>query len=640
MLHRSTVGLILAIPLLLTATSRAGEAWLAAYQGRPFTVNGAAPAVIPGVVQCEQYDLGGEGVAYHDSDAINSGSGRLNPLNGNPLNAYRADEAVDVSYTKSGGIDDNPFDRYAPPLGSLYVGWTVPGEWLNYTVDVRAAGAYAVSIPYTCNGDGRISLTLDGDQPLATIAIPSTNDPQEPVPWRQWHHWGFLTDAATVTLPAGRHVLTLRIEANGNMNLDSLNVRPATEPAPAFARPVPAAVWSPVDGANHPFGTPRGARPGRVAWSHDPKAATWDGHTGFWWEDRWNDQAAVDGLVSAGLQRLTDTTANAPAFDALFRAFNRRTGRGDAGYRPGEKIAIKINENNANSHATGANINASPHLVLALVRALVRDAGVAEADITVFDSSRFITDDVYQKTHAVFPGVRFVDHPGGDGRIAATYVPNAIPFSIDTKLERGLATCLVEATYVVDLGLLKGHVSQGVTLCAKNWFGATSIHSDWRKNLHDAFSQRRDGAASYFAFVDYMGHRQMGGKTFLFMLDALYANDLVGGPPHRLWKMAPFNGAWPGSVLLSQDGVAIDSVGIDFLRSEWPDLADIAYCDNYLHEAARAEAPPSGTFYDPERTGTRLQSLGVHEHWNDAVHKQYSRNLGTGEGIELVYVRR
>ena len=57
--------------------------------------------------------------------------------------------------------------------------------------------------------------------------------------------------------------------------------------------------------------------------------------------------------------------------------------------------------------------------------------------------------------------------------------------------------------------------------------------------------------------------------------------------------------------------------------------------DAYLREAALADHPPSGTVYQPD--GTRLASLGVHEHWNDAMHKQYSRNLSTnGTGIELV----
>lgn len=47
-----------------------------------------------------------------------------------------------------------------------------------------------------------------------------------------------------------------------------------------------------------------------------------------------------------------------------------------------------------------------------------------------------------------------------------------------------IATCVVEADYLIDMALMKGHVSQGVTLCAKNFFGCTSIEYDWRKNAH------------------------------------------------------------------------------------------------------------------------------------------------------------
>jgi hypothetical protein len=59
-----------------------------------------------------------------------------------------------------------------------------------------------------------------------------------------------------------------------------------------------------------------------------------------------------------------------------------------------------------------------------------------------------------------------------------------------------------------------------------------------------------------------------------------------------------------------------------------------------LHEAALAGKPPSGAVYDPEQDGQPLTSLGVHEHWNNATDKQYSRNLGKGEGIELVALRK
>jgi hypothetical protein len=58
--------------------------------------------------------------------------------------------------------------------------------------------------------------------------------------------------------------------------------------------------------------------------------------------------------------------------------------------------------------------------------------------------------------------------------------------------------------------------------------------------------------------------------------------------------------------------------------------------DNYLHEGGQADNPPSGRFYDPASTGSRLASLGVHEHWNNATNKMYSRNLGSSEGIELI----
>jgi hypothetical protein len=58
--------------------------------------------------------------------------------------------------------------------------------------------------------------------------------------------------------------------------------------------------------------------------------------------------------------------------------------------------------------------------------------------------------------------------------------------------------------------------------------------------------------------------------------------------------------------------------------------------DNYLHEGAQAGNPPSGSFYDPGSTASRLASLGVHEHWNNALDKLYSRNRGGAEGIELL----
>jgi hypothetical protein len=87
--------------------------------------------------------------------------------------------------------------------------------------------------------------------------------------------------------------------------------------------------------------------------------------------------------------------------------------------------------------------------------------------------------------------------------------------------------------------------------------------------------------------------------------------------------------------------VAIDSVGYDFLWAEGTEFPRKGGVDDYLHEAALANDPPSGTFYDPDHAPAtkRLPSLGVHEHWNGPQEKKYSRNLGLDRGIELVAVK-
>jgi hypothetical protein len=132
---------------------------------------------------------------------------------------------------------------------------------------------------------------------------------------------------------------------------------------------------------------------------------------------------------------------------------------------------------------------------------------------------------------------------------------------------------------------------------------------------------------SYNALVDLMGHKDLGGKTLLFMGECIRYN---------YWSAPPFNGGPASSLFMSQDIVAIESVLLDFLRSEGAVPAGTP--DNYMHEAAQANDPPSGTVYDPEDDGTTLESLGVHEHWNNSTDKQYTRNLGTGEGIELIQI--
>src|SRR5246127_3772504 len=138
------------------------------------------PQKIPGWVLCAYYDLGGEGVAYHDTDPNNHGSGELNPADGTYLNEFRMHEGVDTSYTKfdrkPNQIDDSPFDKVVPPRDLVYVGWTEPGEWFNITVDVAQAGTYVADFLYTSNRGGTISVDVNGVDATGPLQITSTKD--------------------------------------------------------------------------------------------------------------------------------------------------------------------------------------------------------------------------------------------------------------------------------------------------------------------------------------------------------------------------------------------------------------------------------------------------------------------------------
>jgi hypothetical protein len=137
---------------------------------------------------------------------------------------------------------------------------------------------------------------------------------------------------------------------------------------------------------------------------------------------------------------------------------------------------------------------------------------------------------------------------------------------------------------------------------------------------------------SYNALVDLIGHRHLGGKTMLYMLDGLYTAE---HNESNVFKWASLGDRWASSLMMSQDPVAIDSVGLDALRSEPRAIEVRGHADNYMHEASQAAKPPSGTVYNPDKSGV-LASLGVHEHWNNSTDKKYSRNLGRKQGIELI----
>jgi hypothetical protein len=201
----------------------------AGYKGTPYAdvMYHSGPQVIPGKLQCEYYDLGGEGVAFHDSDAINSGSGRLNPADGSYLHEFRINEPVDISFTKFRvpAIDNNDYNFVEPEKDQLYVGWTLPGEWTKYTVVVKETGTYQLGIMYTSNQNGKISISVNDKDVTGPISIPSTFVEADTVAWRQWHHWNYLDQTARIDLKKGLQTITLNTIEIGQMNYDFLNFK-------------------------------------------------------------------------------------------------------------------------------------------------------------------------------------------------------------------------------------------------------------------------------------------------------------------------------------------------------------------------------------------------------------------------------
>jgi hypothetical protein len=398
-----------------------------------------------------------------------------------------------------------------------------------------------------------------------------------------------------------------------------------------------AAPWTPTDQPNAPLGVARGIHPGRVVWVRDASATRWNGNDGHWWDPEASDQTRVDAMMAQSIRNLAGEASDAKAWQALFVSHNRRLGKPGDGYQRGEKIVIKINQNTArDGHANNGNprnensINGNPHLILALLRQLVHHAGVDPGDIYLYDISRYFPDNIFVPCHREFPALHFieVDKGGGEGREAVPpereWVRDVITYKDPARgLGRSLPHFIVDAAYRINMAIMKNHGDVGPTLLAKNHFG--TVHG----LNHGAVAPKRMGESN--PMVDLMAHPQVGEKTMLSLIDALYGADGPDATP-RKWRLAPFGTektpGWQASLFVSQDAIALESVGFDFVNAEW---GVDPFTDNYLHEAALAHQPPSGKPYGPV-------SLGVHEHWNNAQDQQYSRNLNTGKGIELYRV--
>ncbi|MHC2065845.1 SMP-30/gluconolactonase/LRE family protein [Bremerella sp. T1] len=182
------------------------------------------PITLPGRIEIEQFDRGGEGVAYHDNDRKNLGNGQLNLLFDNPEALFRRSEGVDLSFTKlaqEGVAGDRDINGQSEPEGAIYLGWTKPGEWIRYTVHVQKSGRYRISGHVASANEGAsCAITFDRNQGKTLIALPRTGS---------GHRWKNDKYLGHVDLVAGDQTLTIEVGDIGGFNIDWLELKLDTD---------------------------------------------------------------------------------------------------------------------------------------------------------------------------------------------------------------------------------------------------------------------------------------------------------------------------------------------------------------------------------------------------------------------------
>ncbi len=330
---------------------------------------------------------------------------------------------------------------------------------------------------------------------------------------------------------------------------------------------------SKLESPNSPMGIGKGIFPGRVVWMHNADATN-ENMTNtagdYWWDDKNTNQKVVDSMFSEGIKDISGAINDKSAWDSIFSYYNRTHNRGNFGYKPGEKIVVKIN---FNAGSGGSGVNTSPQICYALLNQLIKVAGVSQANISIGDPNIDFTEENYTKCHTAFPNVRYWG--SSTGRTAVKLSKTEPFITSDGMVKDYLPQDYIDATYMINMPVFKKHHRAGISLCSKNHFGSLTPYTGDAFHVHYSLPcPLADGDPSngsygvYRVFVDIMGHKDLGAKTIIYIIDGIWGSVNYAHPPIK-WRMSPFNNDWPSSIFISQDPVAIESVGFDFLYKEF-----------------------------------------------------------------------
>jgi hypothetical protein len=171
------------------------------YTGQPF---GGMPQSIPGTIQIENYDTGGANVAYK---ASGTGHGSLC--------GFTRPDLIDLQCTgQAGSPKDQTQGTCAALTGDVYLGYIGTGDWLNYTVNVKQAGTYAISTHVGVAGMTKLMFTFTPTVKTAALALMGTSG----CGVESYHVWA-TENIGTIDLQPGTYVMRLDFVAAG-LNID------------------------------------------------------------------------------------------------------------------------------------------------------------------------------------------------------------------------------------------------------------------------------------------------------------------------------------------------------------------------------------------------------------------------------------
>jgi hypothetical protein len=176
------------LKLVIDANGSSGSAadinWIrisAGTAGAVSTPFSGTPVALPGKIEAENYDKGGEGGAYHDTTS------------GNSTGLYRND-GVDIQTTTDTG-------------GGFKLKSAVAGEWLKYSVSVATAGTFTISARVTSGGSGgTFHVEVDGANVTGSLTVPNTGG---------WETWTTVSKSG-IAIGAGPHTVRLVLDTNGS----------------------------------------------------------------------------------------------------------------------------------------------------------------------------------------------------------------------------------------------------------------------------------------------------------------------------------------------------------------------------------------------------------------------------------------